>query len=173
MPWHRIKGQVLAKPLKYVSAVVPEINWESYQDAYILATVLGHPTATQESLSQALYIYDTVRRPMALQVMEKSRTNGHYLQFHGKALDFDNLDKESQLFKLKKFGVAVAQNWDWAWTTSVDESIEAALRMLESWHFWFDWFSAFDFSLLLWCRQMICTFLVLAHFHVFWQKKLT
>ena len=94
--------------------------------------VLGHHTTTQESLSRALHIYDTIRRPMALQVMTKSRTNGQYLQFHGKALDFDDLDNEKQLLKLKKFGVVIAQNWEWAWTTSVDESIEAALRMLES-----------------------------------------
>jgi salicylate hydroxylase len=94
--------------------------------------VLGHPTTTRESLSRALYVYDTIRRPMALQVVEKSRTSGHYLEFHGKALDFDDIDNEKQLFELKKLGAAIDKNWEWAWATSVDKSVEAALCMLES-----------------------------------------
>jgi salicylate hydroxylase len=68
---------------------------------------------------------------MALQVVEKSRATGQYLEFHGKAFHFDNIDNEKQLFKLKQLGAAVDKNWEWAWTTSVDESIEAARCMLE------------------------------------------
>lgn len=94
--------------------------------------VLGHPTTTRESLSRALHIYDAIRRPMALQVVEKSRAQGHYLEFHETALDFNGMDNEEQLFKLNKVGAILDKNWEWAWTTSVDESIEAALRMLES-----------------------------------------
>jgi salicylate hydroxylase len=64
--------------------------------------------------------------------MEKSRANGQYLSLHGPGLDFDGLDNEKQLVKLQKLGMAVTKNWEWAWTTSVDESINVALRMLES-----------------------------------------
>ena len=104
------------------------LTLESSQDAYLLATVLGHPATTKHSLSRALYIYDAIRRPAALRVMEKSRFNGQYFSFH--KLELNSLDDEGQMAKLQQLGVAVAKNWEWAWTTSIDEPIEAAIRML-------------------------------------------
>jgi hypothetical protein len=61
--------------------------------------------------------------------MEKSRLNGQYFTFYG--LDLDGLDHEKQLFWLQKLGNDVAKNWEWTWKTSIDESLDAALRMLE------------------------------------------
>ena len=59
--------------------------------------------------------------------MEKSRLNGRYFSFHG--LQLGGLGDE-EMDKLQRLGTAVAKNWEWAWTTSIDESIKAALCML-------------------------------------------
>ena len=69
---------------------------------------------------------------MALQVVEKPTTTGHYLESHGKALNFEDIDHEKQLFEVKKLGAAGDKNWEWAWARSVDKSVGAALSMLES-----------------------------------------
>ena len=60
--------------------------------------------------------------------MEKSRLNGRYFSFHG--LELGSLGDEEEMVKLQRLGTAVAKNWEWAWTTSIDEPIKAALCML-------------------------------------------
>jgi salicylate hydroxylase len=102
------------------------------QDAYVLATVLGHPGTTRETLGRALSVYDHIRRPMALKVMEKSRLNGQYFSLHAGGLDFDRLAGRELDDKLQLLGDTFTKNWEWAWTTSADAMVHEALRMLES-----------------------------------------
>jgi salicylate hydroxylase len=126
---HQGSGAGQAIEVRFAMVWFAKSSENHFKDAYLLATVLGHTATTKDTLGRALHIYDTIRRPAALQVMEKSRLNGHYFTFYG--LDLDGLDPEKQLFRLQKLGNTVAKNWEWAWTTSIDESLDAALRMLE------------------------------------------
>ncbi|RDB27667.1 Salicylate hydroxylase [Hypsizygus marmoreus] len=102
---------------------------QAIEDVYILATLLGHPNTTRDTLDRALEIFDHVRRPKAHKVQEGSRINGQRFSFHG--YDFDELRGEELLDALHSFSEAFTKSWEWAWTTSIDGSVQEALRMLE------------------------------------------
>ncbi|KAJ7625713.1 hypothetical protein FB45DRAFT_922131 [Roridomyces roridus] len=106
---------------------------QAIEDAYILATVLGHPSTTRETLARALRIHDEIRRPAALGVQESSRLNGRYFSFSadGVGHDFERCQGTQLWDRLQKLHGLVVKNWEWAWATSVDGSIQNALRMLE------------------------------------------
>ncbi|KAJ7115024.1 hypothetical protein C8R44DRAFT_676103 [Mycena epipterygia] len=104
---------------------------QAIEDAYILATVLGHPLTTRETLPRALRAYDAIRRPAADVVAEGSRMNGRYFSLDlDSGVDFDRYEGPQLVEQLLKVHGAVVKNWEWAWTTSVDDSIQEALRVL-------------------------------------------
>lgn len=104
---------------------------QAIEDAYILATVLRHRGTHRGNIERALQVYDSVRRPLALHVQERSRLNGRYFTF-ADDIDWERLS-ESQLWeKLQQLGNRFTRNWEWAWTTSIDGSVQEALSMLES-----------------------------------------
>ncbi|KAJ7698138.1 hypothetical protein B0H17DRAFT_1051225 [Mycena rosella] len=105
---------------------------QAIEDAYILATVLGHPSTTRETIPRALRIFDEIRRPAAAGVMEACRLNGRYFSFELDGVDLDHYAGPQLWDKLQKLHGAVVKNWEWAWTTSVDGSIQDALRKLET-----------------------------------------
>lgn len=100
------------------------------KDAYVLATILGHPATTRESLDRALDIFDRIRRPLAQEVVEKSRLNGQRFSFHN--LNFDDLSPHGLADDLRALSEGFTKMWEWTWTTSVDTSVQEALAMLES-----------------------------------------
>lgn len=102
------------------------------KDAYVLATVLGHARTTRESLGRALKVYDHIRRPMALKVVEKSRLSGQYFSLHIGGQGFDHLSGKDLGNKLHLLGDTFTKNWEWAWTTSANAMINEAIRMLEA-----------------------------------------
>ncbi|KAJ7135676.1 hypothetical protein C8R44DRAFT_696002 [Mycena epipterygia] len=105
---------------------------QAIEDAYILATVLGHPSTTRETLPRALRAFDQVRRPAAAAVVEASRKNGRYFSFELDGLDFNRYAGPQLWDKLQKLHGAIVKNWEWTWSTSVDGSIQEALRMLQT-----------------------------------------
>ncbi|KAF8217161.1 hypothetical protein K438DRAFT_1748263 [Mycena galopus ATCC 62051] len=108
---------------------------QAIEDAYILATVLGHQRTTRENLPRALRIFDEIRRPAALGVAEASRLNGRYFSFEVDGVDFDRYTGPQLWDKLQTLNMAIVKNWEWAWNTSVDGLIQDALRMLEGSNF--------------------------------------
>jgi len=104
---------------------------QAIEDAYILATVLGHRSTTRENLPRALRIFDEIRRPAATGVAEASRMNGRYFSFEVDGVDFDRYTGPQLWDKLQKLHGCLVKNWEWTWTTSVDGSIQDALRILE------------------------------------------
>ncbi|KAF8624142.1 hypothetical protein AX17_007205 [Amanita inopinata Kibby_2008] len=105
---------------------------QAVEDAYILSSLLGHPKTTRETLEHALQVYDQVRRPFALEVQRKSRLAGRYFTFHPEVtnLDMDEGEEQSR-DKLLDLAEKFTKNWEWAWTTHIEDSLEDALRMLE------------------------------------------
>lgn len=75
----------------------------------MLATLLGHPLTTLDTVSRALGIYDAVRRPIAMDVAERSLINGRLfgLQLPGVPLDEDPT-------RLPELGEAIKDNWKWS-----------------------------------------------------------
>ncbi|KAF9269723.1 salicylate hydroxylase [Marasmius fiardii PR-910] len=103
---------------------------QAIEDGYILATVLGHPRTNRDNLHRALRIYDEIRRPMAHRVMEKTRMNGRYYSLEFDGLDIEKLPPDQQWEFLQRLGKKFVKNWEWAWTTTVDDAVEEALRRL-------------------------------------------
>ncbi|KAF7770266.1 hypothetical protein Agabi119p4_6240 [Agaricus bisporus var. burnettii] len=107
---------------------------QSIEDAYVLATVLGHPSTDGScaSIQRALKIFDIVRRPRALDVSEGSRLNGQYFGLKYKGVDFSSLQGEILQNKLVELMETVKRNWAWTWSTSPDDAYEEAIQLLES-----------------------------------------
>ncbi|KAF8991048.1 hypothetical protein BDQ17DRAFT_1287752 [Cyathus striatus] len=104
---------------------------QAIEDAYMIATVLGHPQTTRETLAHALSVYDHVRRPIAHNVHERARLNGQYFSLHFDGIDFDTLSGNQLRAKLQLLSQTFTKNWEWAWTTSIQSSVYDALRLLE------------------------------------------
>ncbi|KAF8217130.1 salicylate hydroxylase [Mycena galopus ATCC 62051] len=104
---------------------------QAIEDAYILATVLGHGRTTRENIPCALHIFDEIRRPEAIRVAEASRLNGRYFSFEIDGVDFDRYTGPQLWDKLQTVNDAIVKNWEWAWNTSVDGLIQEANQMLE------------------------------------------
>ncbi|KAF8656075.1 hypothetical protein AX16_002775 [Volvariella volvacea WC 439] len=100
---------------------------QAIEDAYILATLLGHPLTTLQNIDEVLEIYDSIRRPMATEVQERSLLNGRYF-----GLQLPGLDSTTEFDRLPEIGEAIKANWSWTWSTTLDKSIQDALRMLEN-----------------------------------------
>lgn len=102
------------------------------QDAFVIATLLGHPLTTRETLSRALGIYDHIRRPFSHTVHQRSRLNGQYFTLNTPEIDFELVPDHEMLSKLRILGHVFTKNWEWAWTTSLGGSVQEAIRLLES-----------------------------------------
>ncbi|KAG6846695.1 hypothetical protein H0H93_012370, partial [Arthromyces matolae] len=99
-------------------------------DAYILATVLGHPSTTRDNIHRALKVFDDIRRPEAHLVAEKARRHGQIYTFYQE--DLDGLSPDDLMVKLESISEELTRIWEWTWTTSVEDSRDKALRLLES-----------------------------------------
>ncbi|KAJ8588057.1 FAD/NAD(P)-binding domain-containing protein [Rhizopogon salebrosus TDB-379] len=92
---------------------------QSIEDAYLLATVLGHKSTTIQSIPRVLAIYDKLRRPFSTDMALRSRLNGQLCA----------LQKPTPLYKL---GDIMTKNWEWAWLTELDDDLEEAVRLVEN-----------------------------------------
>lgn len=74
-----------------------------------MATLLGHRLTRADSIPLALEIYDSIRRPVATEVAERSLING---RLFGLQLPGFNADEEPE--RLSEIGDAVKENWKWS-----------------------------------------------------------
>lgn len=102
------------------------------QDAYFLATLLGHPSTASKTLNKVLSVYDTIRRPFSNEVAQRSLLNGKYYTMSKEFFDFENCSSDETKQKLEDLGSSIAKNWKWAWTTSLDGSLVEGVQMLEA-----------------------------------------
>ncbi|KAF4610492.1 hypothetical protein D9613_007229 [Agrocybe pediades] len=105
---------------------------QAIEDAYILATLLGHPLTTKDTISRALGIYDHIRRPLAYKVHECSRKNGLYFTLSNPEIDFDRVPEHEMLNQLKVLGQVFTKNWEWSWNSSIGSAVLEAMRLLET-----------------------------------------
>ncbi|KAF8066983.1 hypothetical protein FPV67DRAFT_1417597 [Lyophyllum atratum] len=104
---------------------------QAIEDACVLAELLGHPSATLNTLPDVLRIYDALRRPFALDIARRSFQNGRYLSMNHEDFVLDGCDTTEQETRLKEMGEVLVENWQWAWTTTLDDTIREGIRMLE------------------------------------------
>ncbi|KAG2128278.1 FAD/NAD(P)-binding domain-containing protein [Suillus clintonianus] len=90
----------------------------SIEDAYLLATVLGHKSTTLAMVPRALAIYDKLRRPFSSDVAMRSRLCGQLYTFQ-------------KAVPLHEFGNTITKNSEWAWLTELDDALEEAIKLVE------------------------------------------
>lgn len=108
-------GQSIEVRLKIVAIM---LKLRRRQDAYILANLLGHPSATKETLRVTLLAYEHVRLPFANKVIEGSRNAGAMYELRS-----PHRDNYSTL------GPAIQNQWGWV----EQEDPEAQLRRAIGW----------------------------------------
>jgi hypothetical protein len=74
----------------------------------MLATLLGHRLTNLQNVPIALSIYDEIRRPIAMKVVEGSIVNG---RLFGLQLPGVQFDQEPE--RLPELGDAIKENWGW------------------------------------------------------------
>ncbi|KAL1713889.1 hypothetical protein EV715DRAFT_276969 [Schizophyllum commune] len=103
---------------------------QAVEDAWLLAHLLGDPSVTRDTIPEALRLYDAARRPVAQDVQERSRVNGHLLALNYRGIDFDALQGEAQRAALIELGEQMQRDWEWAWSTSTDGMVHNSLEIL-------------------------------------------
>ncbi|KZT64400.1 salicylate hydroxylase [Daedalea quercina L-15889] len=104
---------------------------QAIEDAYLLATLLGHPKTTLSTLARALQIYDAVRRPYAQNVAETSRECGMLFTFNYPGLSSRDIQTGQMAEKLRAVAETIQRKWSWAWDSTLDGDLARAVRMLE------------------------------------------
>ena len=93
---------------------------ETPQDAYLLATVLGHPSTRSDRIPRALAVYDTLRRPFSSDVALRAKMNGQMSAWQTGGIP------------LEKLGETMTKSWEWAWLSDLDGALHDAVRMLDA-----------------------------------------
>ncbi|KIK64011.1 hypothetical protein GYMLUDRAFT_71464 [Collybiopsis luxurians FD-317 M1] len=103
---------------------------QAIEDAYFLAELLGDPRTTLDTLPRALRVYDSFRRPWTQQMSDKANANGRYftLQYD---FDFAKGETAAIIDKLQEMFGLIQDEWEWCWTTTVEDSLKEALLRLE------------------------------------------
>ncbi|TFK16620.1 salicylate 1-monooxygenase [Coprinopsis marcescibilis] len=108
---------------------------QGIEDAYFIATLLSNPAVTVRDIPKVLAVYDAVRRPFALDVCRRSHLNGSYYTMNNPDFKYRLAETQAgtpeQEKILKELGVAIKNNWEWAWTVPFDDNMEAGLVMLK------------------------------------------
>ncbi len=94
----------------------------------MLSSLLGSSYTTRATVSEALHIYDSIRRPFSQDVAQKSRTNGRYLSFAASPDTEDSSDNE--VLEVSELGQLITKNWEWAWVSTLDDAVDHALTTL-------------------------------------------
>ncbi|GBE85787.1 FAD/NAD(P)-binding domain-containing protein [Sparassis crispa] len=108
---------------------------QAFEDAYILASVLGHPSVTLATVDQALHVYDAIRRPFVQDVQRRSHYSGKLYQLSGpecQALsEEDSASGAVSVEKLAEVANAIDDTMNWMGMGSGMSERTRALNMLE------------------------------------------
>ncbi|KAF7985847.1 hypothetical protein HWV62_536 [Athelia sp. TMB] len=110
---------------------------QAIEDAYFLATLLAARAPGSAHIHAALRAYDAIRRPFANGISRRNRLTGRQTMFlagtgTGSPPDFDwaGASEAEAREKLRPMGSVITSNWEWAWATTIDDSLDRAMRLL-------------------------------------------
>ncbi|EIN06888.1 FAD/NAD(P)-binding domain-containing protein, partial [Punctularia strigosozonata HHB-11173 SS5] len=97
---------------------------QAIEDAYLLAQVLVRSGLNGADLKAVLKAYDSLRRPASQEVVRRSELNGLLYELRAPGwVDIAASDTE----RMRELGATIERNWEWAWTTKLDDDIDAAM----------------------------------------------
>ncbi|PIL34400.1 hypothetical protein GSI_03175 [Ganoderma sinense ZZ0214-1] len=107
---------------------------QAFEDGYILATVLAHPSVTLANLPAALAVYDDVRRPFSQGVRKGSQRNG--MNYQLRRMGWENVSAEDSRVGryprelLRVLGEEVGKQIEWLRSTSILGEREGVVERL-------------------------------------------
>ena len=112
---------------------------QAIEDAYVLGSVLGHPSITAANLPAALKIYEQIRLPHANNVQRHSEEaaavfgfqDPRFAHFDAPGGEHTRVCTNEDVGQLWEIGHALTNKWKWAWTTSVEDDRLRAMRLLD------------------------------------------
>ena len=105
---------------------------DALKDSYILGKLLASRSVTTSNLSSVLQIYDSIRRPFANHVVERSRSTGLLYEFDGLPDDVDEtLARAGSDIELGKISREIYKRWEIQWTSLPDIEWKEAERKLK------------------------------------------
>ncbi|EGO01403.1 hypothetical protein SERLA73DRAFT_50608, partial [Serpula lacrymans var. lacrymans S7.3] len=103
---------------------------QAIEDACVLAKLLGHKLTNIESVCYALAVYNEIRLPFTKDIAHRSYEQGKLSVFQG--IEFDGCNLDDVRARLALLGDRLNKNWDWAWLTTIDDSLQKAILLLEN-----------------------------------------
>ena len=91
---------------------------QAFEDGYILSLILAHPSVTLANLSEALKLYDEVRRPFSQGVLKGSDRNGATYQMRREGSGWENLSAEDSR----------TGRYPREWLAAIAEDVQAQMR---------------------------------------------
>lgn len=112
---------------------------QALEDAYVLGSLLGHPSVTLDILPVVLEIYEQIRLPFANDVQRRSAESAWRQSFQDPiCLKFDAPGEVrsrectgGDIGRLWEVGHASADSIKWCWTTDVEDDRVRAMEKLE------------------------------------------
>ncbi|KAH9929144.1 uncharacterized protein B0H18DRAFT_997735 [Fomitopsis serialis] len=104
---------------------------QAVEDAFVLASLLVHPTATAKTLAYALRAYDEVRRPLTQWVVERSRECGLTEEFNMLPSTGDEGVRDPER-DLQQVVERMKELFSWAKETSAIADRDKAMAMFEA-----------------------------------------
>ena len=97
-----------------------------------MGRILADSRVTPSNVNKALEVYDAIRRPFGIDMVERSRTAGFLYEFSGLPEDVDE-DKvrAGDKTELSKLGEAIYRKWEIQWTHLPDEEWVEADALLD------------------------------------------
>lgn len=109
--------------------------YHNHQDGYFLATLLSIPSITRKDIPKVLHVYDSIRRPFASDVNRRSNLNGSYYTMNNPEFKYRLAEAlpgtPEQEKVLHELAGAMKSNWEWAWTSSISDSVEMGVVTLK------------------------------------------
>jgi len=93
---------------------------QAIEDAFVLAQLLRHPSATLSTLPSVLSAYEQVRLPFANSVAEGSAESGRLYEFYG-----------SYGEDLQRLGQTIEHQWDWLHQSTPQSEVRKAVAVLD------------------------------------------
>ena len=105
---------------------------QAIEDAYVLGSLLGHPSVTLATLSSALKVYQKIRLSFANEVQRRSAEAAWRQSF----LDpkYAHLGREctpNDVGLLWEIGHESAESMKWTWTTEIEDDRQRGMKLFD------------------------------------------
>ncbi|KAF8526225.1 FAD/NAD(P)-binding domain-containing protein [Hysterangium stoloniferum] len=120
--WSKGRVTILGDAAHAMPPFIGAGGGQGIEDVYVLARLLGDPSATRESLPSVLRAYEEIRRPRAIKTLLCTRNARRAMEYQEEYEDAEASTIETAL--------AAATHWLWEENGDIDDDVGEALRIV-------------------------------------------